>query len=71
VRGTGFVATSTVVRNGTSLTTSFICSKELTAAVPDGLVAALGLGSVTVRSPAPGGGQGRPGCSGPSAERPG
>src|SRR5271163_3409196 len=57
VRGTGFVATSTVVWNGTSLTTTFVSNKELTASVPNAFVAAVGLGSVVVVSPAPGGGK--------------
>jgi mucin-19 len=57
VRGTGFVSTSTVVWNGTSLTTTFVSAEELTASVPNAFVAAVGLGSVTVVSPSPGGGK--------------
>jgi uncharacterized repeat protein (TIGR01451 family) len=57
VRGTGFVSTSTVVWNGTSLTTTVVSAEELTASVPDAFVAAVGLGSVTVVSPGPGGGK--------------
>ena len=51
VYGTGFVATSIVKWNGTSLTTTFVSSKKLTAAVPDSLVAAIGVGSITVATP--------------------
>jgi uncharacterized repeat protein (TIGR01451 family) len=57
VRGTGFVGTSTVVWNGTTLATTFVSNTELTAAVPDAFVAAVGLGSVVVVSPTPGGGK--------------
>jgi hypothetical protein len=57
VRGTGFVSTSTVTWNGISLTTTFVSSDELTATVPNGFVAAVGLGSVLVVSPTPGGGK--------------
>ena len=56
VRGAGFVASSAVHWNGIALVTTFVNVRELTAAVPDALVAAVGLGTVTVSSPAPGGG---------------
>ena len=56
ISGTGFVAGSIVRWNGVGLTTTFVSAKKLTAAVPDTLVAAVGLGSVTVVSPRPGGG---------------
>jgi len=56
IRGAGFVASSIVHWNGVALVTTFVNARELTAAVPDALVAAAGLGSVTVISPAPGGG---------------
>ena len=56
VRGAGFVSSSTVHWNGAALVTTFVNARELTAAVPDALVAAVGLGTVTVISPAPGGG---------------
>src|SRR5882672_812083 len=49
VRGTGFVSASTIVWNGTSLSTTFVSSTELTGSVPDAFVAAVG--------PAPGGGR--------------
>src|SRR6266404_5754296 len=57
VRGTGFVSSSTIDWNGKSLSTTFVNSRELTAPVPDAFVAAVGAGSVTVTSAAPGGGK--------------
>src|SRR5882762_2587311 len=57
VRGTGFVSASTIVWNGTSLSTTFVSSTELTSSVTDAFVAAVDLGSVAVVSPAPGGGK--------------
>src|ERR1700722_19839224 len=49
VHGTGYVSgSSTVYWNGVALTTTFVSAKLLTAAVPNGLVAAQGVGSVTV-----------------------
>ena len=57
VRGTGFVSSSTIDWNGKSLSTTFVNSRELTAPVPDAFVAAVGVGSITVTSPAPGGGK--------------
>src|ERR1700722_2971537 len=57
VHGTGYVSgSSTVYWNGVALTTTFVSAKLLTAAVPNGLVAAQGVGSVTVVTTAPGGG---------------
>ncbi len=55
LNGTGFVSASVVEWNGTALTTTFVSDKQLTAAVPDSLVAAVGLGSITVVNPTPGG----------------
>jgi hypothetical protein len=55
LNGTGFVSASVVEWNGTALTTTFVSAKQLTAAVPDSLVAAVGLGSITVVNPTPGG----------------
>ena len=51
VRGTGFVACSTVLWNGTALVTTFVSAEHQTAAVPDAFVAAVGLGSVIVTVP--------------------
>jgi hypothetical protein len=56
VRGTGFVAASLVRWNGVALATTFVNARQLTAAVPDDFLAAVGLGTITVVSPAPGGG---------------
>jgi uncharacterized repeat protein (TIGR01451 family) len=56
VFGANFVNTSIVKWNGISLTTTFVSSKKLTAAVPNSFVAAVGLGAITVVSPTPGGG---------------
>jgi hypothetical protein len=55
IRGAGFVASSVVHWNGVALLTTFVSPRELTATVPDALVAAVGLGTVTIISPAPGG----------------
>ncbi len=54
--GTGFVFGSTVDWNGTALTTAFVSSTQLTAQVPASDVASAGTASVTVVTPAPGGG---------------
>jgi uncharacterized repeat protein (TIGR01451 family) len=56
IRGTGYVAASVVKWNGTTLTTTFVNGKELTAVVPDAFVSAVGLGTIAVVSPAAGGG---------------
>ena len=56
ISGTGFVANSVVQWNTTALATTYVSSRKLTASVPDALVAAVGLGSVTVVNPRPGGG---------------
>src|SRR5271155_497495 len=51
VRGAGFVSSSVVHWNGTALSTTFVNAKELTATVPNSLVAAVGLGVITIVSP--------------------
>ena len=56
VTGTGFVSSSVVQWNGTPLTTAFVSSTSLTAAVPASNVATAGSATVTVSNPAPGGG---------------
>jgi uncharacterized protein (TIGR03437 family) len=48
--GTGFAPGSSVVWNGTALTTTFVSSTQLTAAVPASLIANAGAASVTVGS---------------------
>jgi len=45
-----------VVWNGTQLTTSYVSTTQLTAAVPSALIATAGTASVMISSPAPGGG---------------
>jgi hypothetical protein len=56
VAGSGFVSGSIVDWNGAALTTTFVSDGQLTAALPAADLAASGTDSVTVRSPAPGGG---------------
>jgi hypothetical protein len=56
VNGTGFVSTSTINWNGTPLATTFVSSSQLTATVPAANIAKGSTASITVSSPAPGGG---------------
>jgi hypothetical protein len=56
VNGTGFVSSSTVNWNGSELVTNFVSSSQLTATVPSANIAGASTASVTVFSPAPGGG---------------
>jgi len=56
VTGTNFTSASTVLWGTTSLTTQFVSATALTAQVPASLVATEGTVSVTVQTPAPGGG---------------
>ncbi len=56
VAGSGFIASSTVRWNGTSLGTTFVSATQLTAAVPSASLASAGTGSITVSNPSPGGG---------------
>jgi len=56
VNGTGFVSSSVVNWNGTSLTTTFVTRNQLTATVPSSDLATASTASVTVINPAPGGG---------------
>jgi hypothetical protein len=56
VGGSGFVAASAVDWNGTPLTTTYVSATQLTAAVPASDLTDAGSASVTVFSPAPGGG---------------
>ena len=56
VNGTGFASGSTVQWKGAALTTQFVSASQLTATVPASDIAASGTASVTVSSPAPGGG---------------
>lgn len=54
--GTGFISGATVNFNGTPLTTTFVSSSQLTAAVPASSIASAGTASITVTNPTPGGG---------------
>ncbi|MGE0126509.1 MAG: PKD domain-containing protein [Blastocatellales bacterium] len=54
--GSNFVATSKVRWNGQDLQTAFTSANQLTAQVPDNLVASGGTAQVTVFTPSPGGG---------------
>jgi VCBS repeat protein/IPT/TIG domain-containing protein len=57
VNGTGFVSGSTVNWNGSPRTTTFISSSQVTAAILSSDIATATTASVTVVSPAPGGGR--------------
>ena len=54
--GTGFDAQSTVIANGTPLTTTFVSAAQLTATIPATLVASPGVLQLAVSTPPPGGG---------------
>src|SRR5271156_556886 len=54
--GANLAPTSVVDWNGIALTTTFVSNEQVTAAVPDSFVAAVGTASITVVTPAPGGG---------------
>jgi len=60
VNGGGFVNGSTVVFNGTTLSTSFVSTSQLTANVPASSLSAAGDFPVTVNNPPPGGGLSAP-----------
>jgi len=60
VNGAGFVSASVVNWNGTALTTTFVSSAQLTAAVLAGNIAAAGTATITVSNPTPGGGVSNP-----------
>jgi hypothetical protein len=60
VNGSNFVPTSVVKWNGTTLTTTFISSSQLSAVVPAANLADEGSVAVTVVSPPPGGGTAGP-----------
>jgi hypothetical protein len=57
VNGTGFVPASTVNWNGVALATTFVSESQLTATIPAANIATASTASVTVVSPAPGGGK--------------
>jgi predicted outer membrane repeat protein len=56
VTGTNFTGTSTILWGTTALTTTYVSATQLTAQVTAPLVATIGSASVTVETPAPGGG---------------
>ncbi len=56
VNGSGFVAGSLVMWNGTALATTYVSAAQLMAVVPAALVAEEGTAAVAVTSPGPGGG---------------
>jgi hypothetical protein len=56
VNGFGFVSGSTVDWNGTALATTFVSSSKLSATVPATSIATPNTATITVVSPAPGGG---------------
>ncbi len=56
VNGSRFISSSTVRWNGTSRTTTFVNSGQLTAAITATDIATAGSASVTVSNPSPGGG---------------
>jgi len=60
VTGTGFISGSTVDWNGSSRTTTFVNSSKLTAAIPASDIASPTTATITVVSPAPGGGVSNP-----------
>src|SRR5207244_8106786 len=60
VNGSNFVSTSVVKWNGSSRTTTFVNSGQLTAQIPGGDIAAGGSAAITVFNPAPGGGNSNP-----------
>jgi uncharacterized protein (TIGR03437 family) len=49
--GSGFLPSSTVLWNGSALSTSYVSGNQLSAAVPANLIAAQGSASVTVQNP--------------------
>jgi hypothetical protein len=56
VNGTGFVASSVVNWNGVPLSTTFVNSSQVAAAVPASDIAVASTATINVSSPAPGGG---------------
>lgn len=60
VNGTGFTAGSTVQLNGAARTTAYVSATQLTASLTAADIAVAGSASVTVTTPAPGGGTSAP-----------
>jgi hypothetical protein len=60
VHGTGFQSNSTVLWNGSPRATTYVRATEVTAAIAAADIATAGTASVTVTTPAPGGGTSAP-----------
>lgn len=60
VNGAGFVPGATVDFNGTALPTTFVNSRQITAAVPAAAIATPGTAAITVVNPAPAGPRSNP-----------
>ncbi len=58
--GTGFVSASLIEWNGASLTTTYVSSTSLSAQIPASDLSSTGTASITVNTPAPGGGASGP-----------
>lgn len=56
VSGSGFVSGSTVYWGSTGLSTQFVSASQLTAQVPTAQIVSAGITTITVETPAPGGG---------------
>jgi hypothetical protein len=56
VSGTQFIPASQVLWNGSALATTYVSSTSLTAQVPASDLATMGMATITVENPAPGGG---------------
>ena len=56
INGSGFIASSTVYWGASTLTTTYVSATQLTAQVPAADTATAGTISITVQTPAPGGG---------------
>jgi hypothetical protein len=56
VNGSGFVPATTVLWGGTALTTTYVSTTELTAAVPASEITTTGTVAISVQTPPPGGG---------------
>ena len=56
VNGSGFVAATQILWNGSPVTTSYVSGSQVTAAIPAAFIGFPGASSVTAVSPTPGGG---------------
>jgi hypothetical protein len=60
INGTGFVSSSTVKWNNSTLTSTYVSPTQLTATVPSAYLASTNAGLITVTNPGPGGGTSNP-----------